>query len=355
MVICKIFEEKNLDAILITNLSNLRYFTGFTGSTGVALILKEVKFFFADFRYIEQAKKQSEPRGYTVVGVERDVTSKMAEYIKNSGIKRLGIEDLHVSVARYKAYKEKFGDIAIVDLGDSLLKCRMVKLGKELDCIKKAAEIADEAFAKILPKIKEGVSEKELANELEYEMKKLGADDKAFDTIVASNYRSAMPHGVASDKVIEKEGFIKFDFGCFYKGYASDITRTVYLGENISDKHLEIYNTVLDAQKLALSKIKAGMKVNEVDKIARDYITQKGYGKNFGHGLGHGIGLEIHEYPYLSSNVEDMVLEENMVVTVEPGIYIEGFGGVRIEDDVIIKKDGCEIINKTPKELLIIK
>ncbi len=355
MAICDVIEEKKLDAVLITNLSNLRYFTGFTGTTGVALALKDAKFFFADFRYVEQAKKQVGPRGYLVVGVERDLLDKVTEYIKDSRIKKLGIEDLHVSVAKYRSYQEKFGDTELIGLGDSFLKCRMVKTDEELELIKKAAEIADEAFAKILPKIKEDVSEKELANELEYEMKKLGADDKSFETIIASNYRSAMPHGVASEKLIEKEGFVKFDFGCFYKGYASDMTRTVYYGEGVSSKHLDVYNTVLEAQKLAVSKAKAGVGVRELDKVARDYITQKGYGENFGHGLGHGIGLEIHEYPYVSSNAENIVLQENMVVTIEPGIYIEGFGGVRIEDDVIIKKDGCEVINKTSKNLIVIK
>ena len=215
MGICDVIEEKELDGVLITNLSNLRYFTGFTGTTGVALALKGAKFFFADFRYVEQAKKQVGPRGYLVVGVERDLLNKVTEYIKDGGIKNLGIEDLDVSIAKYRVYQEKFGDIELIGLGDSLLKCRMVKTEEELKLIKKAAEIADEAFSKILPKIKEGVSEKELANELEYEMKKLGADDKSFETIIASNYRSAMPHGVASEKLIEKEGFVKFDFGCF--------------------------------------------------------------------------------------------------------------------------------------------
>ncbi len=355
MRIAEMFEEKQIDALLISNLSNLRYFTGFTGTTGIALVLKNARFFFADFRYVEQAKEQCEGKGFSVVAVERSAADKVVEYIKDASIKKLGIEDLSMSVANYEFYKKRLKGVEFLGMGDSLLKCRMVKTEEELAYIKKAADIADRAFAKIIPKIKEGIREKDLANELEYEMRKLGAEDKSFDTIVASNYRSAMPHGVASDKLLEKEGFVKFDFGCFYNGYTSDITRTVYYGEEISEKHLEIYNTVLEAQKLAVSKAKAGIKTSELDKIARDYISQKGYGENFGHGLGHGIGLEIHEYPYLSSKLDDIVLEENMVVTIEPGIYIEGFGGVRIEDDVIIKKDGCEVINKTSKELMIIK
>ncbi|MGM0509191.1 MAG: M24 family metallopeptidase, partial [Fusobacteriota bacterium] len=212
--------------------------------------------------------------------------------------------------------------------------------------------ITDIAFEEITSKIKVGMKENEVAAQLEYIMKKNGATDKSFETIVASGHRSAMPHGVATDKIIGKNEFVKMDYGCYYNGYVSDMTRTVFIGEP-TEKHKEIYNTVLEAQKLAISKVKAGMKAKELDKIARDYITSKGYEDNFGHGLGHGIGLEIHESPGISQKGE-VELKENMVITIEPGIYIEGFGGVRIEDDVVVKKDGCEVLNKSPKDELII-
>ena len=198
------------------------------------------------------------------------------------------------------------------------------------------------------------MSEKEIAGYMEYIQRKLGAEDRSFETILASGVRSAMPHGVASDKKIQKEEFITMDFGAYYNGYVSDMTRTVYYGNNITEKHKEIYNLVLEAQILGINTIKEGVMSDEVDKVVRNFLTEKGYGKEFGHGLGHGIGLEIHELPYLSS-VTQIELKENMVVTSEPGLYFDGWGGVRIEDDVVVKKDGREVLNKSNKELIIIE
>lgn len=352
MILKKIMDELGAGGVLITDMINVRYFTGFTGTTGVALALGDRRYFFTDFRYEEQAKKQVVPRGFEMIREDRDPMKRVGEFIKSSGIKKLAIEDGSVTLAQYKGFNKNFGELEYTGIEDKFLKARMTKSGEEIDLIKEAARIADEAFSNIQGLIKEGVTEERLATELEYEMKKLGAEGPSFDTIVASNYRSAMPHGVASDKKLQKEGFVKFDFGCFYKGYTSDITRTVYLGENPSEKHYEIYQVVKEAQQKAIDAVKAGMTTRDLDKVARDYITEKGYGENFGHGLGHGIGLEIHEYPYLSYKAEELVLEENMVVTIEPGIYIEGFGGVRIEDDVVVKKDGCEVLNKTTKEFV---
>lgn len=354
MQIKKYLEDKNVDAILISNEYSLRYFTGFTGSTGIALAFADKRFFFTDFRYVTQAKIEVEPKGFTVVKAENTIIDTLAEYVKNSGLKKLGIEDLYVTVASYVNYKEKFGEIGFVTLGDTLNKLRLIKTEDEINFIKKAVEIGDKVFEMILPEIKEGVIEKDLAALMEFHMKKLGGDGPSFETIVASNYRSALPHGVASEKAITPEGFVKFDFGVYYKGYVSDMTRTVYFGENPSPKHLEIYNIVLEAQKMACKAVKAGISCSELDKIARDYISEKGYGDNFGHGLGHGIGLFIHEHPSVNGK-SDVILEEGMVITIEPGIYIEGFGGVRIEDDVVVRKDCGEILNKTNKELIVIK
>ncbi|RUA07716.1 MAG: Xaa-Pro dipeptidase [Fusobacteria bacterium] len=350
----KLMKEKELDGILITDLINLRYFTGFTGSTGIALVTKKGRYFFVDFRYVAQANEEVKPNGFEIVKIQRPAEDEIAEILKDEKVVKLGIEDRNVTLSTYNRYIEKFKGVEFVSLGDSFTRIRMVKTEKEIENIKKAAEIADLAFAKIIPLIKEGAVEIDIKNELEYQMKKLGAEGPSFETILASNYRSAMPHGVASNKKLELEGFVKFDFGCFYNGYASDITRTVYLGKTPSEKHLEIYNTVLEAQLLAIKSVKAGITTRELDKIARDYITSKGYGENFGHGLGHGIGLEIHELPNVSGKGEEFVLEENMVITIEPGIYIDGFGGVRIEDDIVVKKDGYEILNKTSKELKIL-
>ena len=352
MKLNKIMEELGAQGILITDMINVRYFTGFTGTTGVALALGDKRYFLTDFRYEEQGKKEVVPNGFQLIREDRDPVGKAGDLIKEAGIKKLAIEDGSVTLAQYRSFEKNFGTLEYTGIEDRFLKVRMIKTEKEIDLIKEAVKIADKAFENIKSLIKEGISEERLATELEYEMKKLGAEGPSFDTIIASNYRSAMPHGVASEKKLEKEGFVKFDFGCFYKGYVSDMTRTVYLGENPTEKHYEIYNTVKEAQQKAINAVKAGITTRELDKIARDYITEKGFGDCFGHGLGHGIGLEIHEYPYLSYKAEDLVLEENMVVTIEPGVYIEGFGGVRIEDDVVVKKDGCEVLNKTTKEFV---
>lgn len=354
MQLKQFLEIKGLDALLISNKYSLRYFTGFTGTTGIALAFAEKRFFFTDFRYVAQAKEQVEPRGFIVMKVERGATDALAEYIKNAGIKRLGIEDMYVTVSDYVIYKEKFTDVDLVTVGNEVDKLRMIKTEEEIDNIKKAVEIGDKVFAFAINKLKEGVVEKDLAAEMELEMKKLGGDGPSFETIIASNYRSALPHGVASEKHVEKEGFVKFDFGVYYNGYVSDMTRTVYFGENPTEKHLDIYNTVLEAQLRACAAVKEGISCADLDKIARDYIAEKGYGELFGHGLGHGIGVYIHEHPSVNGK-SDVILQEGMVITIEPGIYVEGFGGVRIEDDVVVRKGYGEILNRTSKELMIIK
>jgi Xaa-Pro aminopeptidase len=352
MKLKKLMEDKMLDGVLITDLVNLRYFTGFTGTTGIALITEKGRYFLADFRYVAQAKKEVIPNGFEVIEIERPTKNKLFEIIEGENIKKIGIEDETLTLFNYNEFKEKFVGVELVNLGDKFTRIRMIKKEEELENIRVACEISDKAFKKILPLIKEGAVEKDIKTELEYEMIKLGAEGISFSTIVASNHRSALPHGVASDKKLEKEGFVTFDFGCVYNGYASDMTRTIYLGENPSEKHLEIYNIVLEAQLKAIDGVKVGASSREIDKIARDYITEKGYGKEFGHGLGHGLGMVGHELPFLSPKAEEFILEENMVITIEPGIYIDGFGGVRIEDDVIVKKDGCEILNKTSKEFM---
>lgn len=353
MKLQRYLKKMGIDGVLITDKYSIRYFTGFTGTTGMGLALKNKKFFFTDFRYIEQAKSQVEPKGFEVVKIEREAVDLIAEYIRNSGIKKLGVEDKSLTLFDYNIYKEKFEGVELLTLGDSFVKERMIKSDGEIGLIKKAVEIADKTFDYMLENIKEGMSEKELAALMEWYMKKEGGEGPSFETILASNERSAMPHGVASSKAIKKEGFVKFDFGVYYEGYVSDMTRTIYFGENPSEKHLEIYNIVLEAQKKACEAVRAGITCKDLDKVARDYISEKGYGKYFGHGLGHGIGVYIHEHPFVNTR-NDMVLEEGMVITIEPGIYLEGFGGVRIEDDVVVRKNHGEILNKTDKNLKII-
>lgn len=228
----------------------------------------------------------------------------------------------------------------------------MIKSEEEINIIKVACEIADNAFTHILNFIKPGVTELDVSNELEFFMRKQGATSSSFDIIVASGLRSALPHGVATDKVIETGDFVTLDFGAYYNGYISDITRTVAVGQP-SEKLVEMYNAVLESQLLAVEKVGPGMTGAQADAIARDYLKSKGLGDAFGHSLGHGIGLEVHEGPGLNFRSE-VVLEPNMLVTIEPGVYIPGIGGVRIEDDILITETGNEILNHSDKQLIIL-
>ena len=349
----KILNEMNIDGIFMTDLYNLRYFTGFTGTTGVALATRKGNFFFSDFRYRTQAEKQVSIMGFEFVEVARGSLHKIGEYAQKFGIDKIGFEDRNVTVALYNTIKDILKG-EMIPVGDNLIMERMVKTTEEIEKIKKAVEISDTAFSEVLKIIKEGVSEKEIAGYMEYIQRKLGAEDRSFDTILASGNRSAMPHGVASDKKIEKDEFITMDFGAYYDGYVSDMTRTIYYGSNITKRHREIYNMVLEAQLMGVNTVKPGMLSNDVDAVVRNFFNEKGYAEYFGHGLGHGIGLEIHELPYLSG-MSQIELKENMIVTVEPGLYFDSWGGVRIEDDVLVTGKGCEILNKSSKELIIIE
>ncbi len=349
----KILNELNIDGVFLTDLYNLRYFTGFTGTTGVALATRKGNFFFSDFRYRTQAEKEVSPMGFEFVEVSRGSLQKVGEYAEKYGIGKIGFEDRNVTFSLYNTIKDIF-KAELVPVGDKLILERMVKTPDEIEKIRKAIDISDVAFSEVLKIIKEGVSEKEIAGYMEYIQRKLGAEDRSFDTILASGYRSAMPHGVASDKKIQKNEFITMDFGAYYDGYVSDMTRTIYYGDNITERHKEVYNMVLEAQLLGVETVRAGIMSDDVDAVVRNFFKEKGHAEYFGHGLGHGIGVEIHELPYLSS-ASHIELKENMVVTVEPGLYYDGWGGVRIEDDIIVTRDGCEILNKSSKELIIIE
>ena len=349
----KILNEMNIDGIFLTDLYNLRYFTGFTGTTGVALATRKGNFFFSDFRYRTQAEKQVSIMGFEFVEVARGSLQKIGEYAQKFGIDKIGFEERNVTVALYNTIKDILKG-EMIPVGDNLIMERMVKTTEEIEKIKKAVEISDTAFSEVLKIIKEGVSEKEIAGYMEYIQRKLGSEDRSFDTILASGHRSAMPHGVASDKKIEKDEFITMDFGAYYDGYVSDMTRTIYYGSNITKRHREIYNMVLEAQLMGINTVKPGMLSNDVDAVVRNFFNEKGYAEYFGHGLGHGIGLEIHELPYLSG-MSQIELKENMIVTAEPGLYFDSWGGVRIEDDVLVTGKGCEILNKSSKELIIIE
>ena len=344
----EIIADSEFDSLLIDSDVNRFYLTGFTGSAGRVLFTPKKEYFITDFRYTEQAEDQTD--GFEIIELNKDVVESINDILQEDGTEKLGFEAKTVNYYQYGKYNEKFKDIELISTEDLIKDIRMTKDENEIELIKKAIDISDKAYDHILEFIEPGMTEKEVALELEITQKKLGGEKNAFDFIVASGERSSMPHGVASDKVIKENELITLDFGTFYKGYCSDMTRTFVLGQ-ASEKQKEVYNTVLKAQQAVIDQIKAGMTGVEADKIARDIIKEAGYGDNFGHGLGHGIGVEVHEGPTASYKSEDTIIE-NSIVTDEPGIYIKGWGGVRIEDDLLITKDGCEVLNSSPKELI---
>ena len=341
--------DLNVDALLITNEYNRRYMTGFTGTAGVAVVTKNDAVFITDFRYTEQA--QAQVQDFRIVQHNGPIFAEVATQVALMGAKTIGFEKDSMSYATYEIYKEAV-KAEFVPVSGVIEKIRLIKTQEEINIIKAACEIADNAFTHILDYIKPGKTELDVSNELEFFMRKQGATSSSFDIIVASGVRSALPHGVATDKVIEKGDFVTLDFGALYNGYISDITRTIAVGQP-SDKLVEMYNVVLESQLLALEKVGPGMTGIEADAVARDYLKSKGYGEAFGHSTGHGIGLEVHEGPGLSFR-SNTVLEPNMVVTIEPGVYLPGIGGVRIEDDIIITETGNERLTHSTKELIIL-
>lgn len=340
-------DQHNIDGFLITSPINRRYVTGFTGTAGTALITATDARFITDFRYTEQAEAQVE--GFQVVEHKKLMIDEIRNQVKETKVKRLGFEKDFVTYGQYETY-QKHLEVELIPISGLIEEIRIIKTEEELDVMKKAAKIADDAFLHIQKYIKPGVKEIEIANELEFFMRRQGATSSSFDTIVASGWRSALPHGVASTKEIASGELVTLDYGALYNGYCSDITRTVAVGE-IDDQLKEIYDIVLEANKRGVQEIKPGMTGKEADAVTRDYITEKGYGKNFGHSTGHGLGLEVHEAPTLSSRSKQ-VLKPGMVVTVEPGIYIPGVGGCRIEDDIVITESGNERLTFATKELI---
>ena len=342
-----LIDKNNLDAILVMSGYNRRYLTGFTGSSGAAIITREGRFLISDFRYKAQAATQAEH--FEFVLQDKGLLDFIMEFLETKGLRTIGFEGQHVNYNTYAQLDAKF---ELVPLNNEIEKIRMYKTTDEVSLIRKACEIADETYEHILKFIKPGQSELEVRNELEHHMRKLGAEGSSFDIIVASGERGALPHGVASDKKIEAGEMVTLDFGAYYEGYASDITRSFGVG-SVTEEMEKVHDIVLTSQLAALDGIRTGMTGREADAIARDIITEQGYGENFGHSLGHGFGLEVHEMPGLAKS-SDMVLEKEMCVTVEPGIYIDGVGGVRIEDDCILTDEGLEKLSHSSKELFII-
>lgn len=343
-------EHEGYDGILVTSTTNLHYFAGFTGTAGTAFVSPKEAYFFTDSRYTEQAQGQCE--GYQVIQYQKPLWEEIKDYVIASGAKAMAIEGDSMTVDQFGQVLDVFGDDFEFN-SVQLQGLRASKRDDELEHMRKAAAIADQAFAVLLKKIKVGMTEKEARIILETEMLQRGSEEPSFTTIVASGHRSSMPHGVASDKVIEKGDFVTFDFGAVWKGYHSDMTRTICMGP-ASDLQKKLYEIVLKAQKKGVSAVRAGLLGKELDTICRDSIKDDGYGDYFNHGLGHGVGLDIHEQPVASPRSES-VLEKNMIITVEPGVYLPGQIGLRIEDSVIVTDTGCEVLTHSPKELIEIE
>jgi Xaa-Pro aminopeptidase len=350
----RIVKDKGLDALLVTHLPHIQYLIGYTGSNGVLLVPAQGKpHFFTDFRYKSQVKTEVVGAKISIVERDRNIPDTLVDKQLFSDYDSLGFEKSHISFTMYDFLRTKFRHVKLVPEVEMVEKLTMIKSEDEISVMKKAAEIGDKVYDKVIPIIKPGITEREVAAEIAYQTRLLGGEREAFTIIVASGERSALPHGTASDKKIRKGELVTLDFGCVFKGFNSDMTRTVAVGK-ISTELQKIYEIVRAAQQRAVEKLQAGMNGRELDSIARDYITLHGYGSKFGHSTGHGLGIEVHELPTISQRGERFKLEQNMVVTIEPGIYLDGMGGARIEDDVVVRREGCEVLTTSPKELRVL-
>lgn len=345
-----LMQEQHLDALLITNKYNRAYMTGFTGSAGCVLITSDRAYLFTDFRYRSQAPLQA--KHYQVIEHGAKILESVRATLQELRIIKLGFEQNDVTFGLYSTITQELEGVSLIPTSDIVEELRMIKSADELLIMQEAADLADRTFTHILNFLKPGIAERDIALEIEFFMRKSGATSSSFETIVASGERSALPHGIAGKRLLGSNEFVKLDFGAYYKGYCSDITRTVMLGKP-SSKHKEIYDVVLEAQLNALEKIQPGMSGQQADALTRDIIVSYGYGDYFGHGTGHGLGMEIHEAPRLTRTSET-ILKPGMTVTVEPGVYVSGFGGVRIEDDIVITETGLRILTHATKVFTVI-
>ena len=346
-------EQYGLDAMLLTGEANRYYASGFhsSGTDGVALVTRKGNYYFTDSRYTEAAGRVIKNAQLAEVGRGRGYAALINEVIEADGVVRMGFEDAYMTVQDYERYRKAL-NCELVPATDLLLELRMVKDEEELECLVAAQRIAEQALEDILKEIRPGVTEKEIAARLQYLMLHYGASDMSFDPIVVSGPNGSLPHGVPSEKEIQAGEFVTMDFGCIYKGYCSDMTRTVAVGF-VTEEMQKVYDTVLQAQLAGIAAARAGAAGKDVDGAARSIIDAAGYGAYFGHSFGHGVGVEIHESPN-ASPMNEKPMPAGAVISAEPGIYLPGKLGVRIEDVIILTEDGCRNITKAPKELLVL-
>ena len=340
-----------LDAMLVTQPQNARYLSGFTGGNGVVLVVTPREAIaVTGFIYREQI--QREAPDWELVEVKNKLVSAFPDLIARLGARRIGFESTHVTVDRHREWAEALTDCELVPVKDVVEDLRAVKDEEEIGVIEKAVAVADAAFAHIVEFIRPGMMEKEVGWELEAYMRTHGAEKVSFDIIVGSGPNGAMPHATVSERVIRAGEPIVMDLGAVVDGYCSDMTRTIVIGEP-DDTFRAVYDTVLRAQIHAEAKIMPGMTGQEADAIAREIITEAGYGEAFGHSLGHGVGLAVHEKPRVTHMQDGNTLVPGMVFTVEPGVYLPGWGGVRIEDVVVLREDGCQVLTRSSKEPVV--
>lgn len=347
---CKQLKTLGVSVFITTALPNIRYLTGFSGTSAMLALTEDSVSFLTDFRYKEQVI--TEITADTTIILTKSYQHHLKELKNIHAGTKVGFTASRVTYASLKQLEETFPTAEFIGLPDPFVSLRNIKDASEIENIQKAMDITENAFTHVLPLIKPGVREIEIAAELEYHMKLNGSDIPAFTTIVASGTRGALPHGIATEKKIENHELVTMDFGATYQGYCGDFTRTVAVG-TVSDELQKAYSVVQKAQAASLEAIIPGMTGMQLDSVARNIINTAGYGKYFGHGLGHGVGLEIHEDIRISPNGSTK-LATGMVHSVEPGIYLPSKGGIRIEDVVVITATGCRNLAKTPKDLLVL-
>ena len=349
----KILSEKQSYPYLISDLNNIRYLTGFSGSNAYLVIDEKTSYFISDSRY-EEYVKSILPKGFEFILQIGSTTDALKICFSKMLKKNLHVESHTMTLSQHSAFKKSLRGVKLIPMDDDPVNfIRMVKDEGEISILREAAAITDNCFNHLLTFVKPGMTEWDVAVEIELYYKKHGCTSCSFDSIVASGPGSSMPHYMPSmDKKIAHGEILLIDMGCKYKGYNSDLTRTVFVGK-IDNSLEKIYNIVYKAQAKALCAVKAGLDTQKLDDVARSVITEHGYGDNFGHGLGHGVGIEIHEMPAVKKS-GGIKLKKNMVITIEPGIYIPGNGGVRIEDMVLVTAAGCEVLTRCSKELIVI-
>ncbi|MBI3694783.1 MAG: aminopeptidase P family protein [Acidobacteria bacterium] len=342
--------EARVEGLIVSALPNIRYLTGFTGSNALALVTRDDTVFFTDGRYKVQASL--EVRGAKVIVAKASLVRALMGSVKRRGLRRLAFERRRASFELYDTLRRGLKGCRLQPLAGAVEKLRAVKSAAEIAIIRRAAELNSKVFETSLREIRPGRAEAEVAARIEYNMRKLGAEKPAFETIVASGARSALPHARPTHKLLTEKELIIIDQGVILDGYSSDMTRTVAVGD-LGRRAKRVYQAVLEAQLAAIAAVRAGVKARDVDRQARITLEKHGLEETFVHSTGHGVGLEIHEAPRLGRS-EKVRLEAGMVITIEPGAYLGGFGGVRIEDMVVVTERGCEVLTPTPKDLRVL-